>query len=380
MTRKDFFGQVVSRPLARLRSKSEAYSQVWKVIDQARSHRSDLGECPSWCFLPMRVLSSILSSDPQVERAMLKLGHAETVGLAAWRTTQGVYLFDQDTLDALWSTSIKGEIPVAVLEALPEWCCYVAFPKPRKVFGEMGATGFFVWLNYDPPTGRRELCFLMEEDKPLNERSYFGWWALVLAGTIEESIRSSLKQIEATQKRFDEARKRMEAGGQHGADMWLQSPRSNIRIPEMSKERSTFLVDHYWEIVPLVSLTLYLCSAEPDVAGREKFEPPYHPKPTRTRDGQKLFPPNAPQVWEVGYRIGATLRLTKEQFSQTNEHSGGSGDGTHVSPRPHLRQAHWHTFWTGPRTAPQQPRVRWLNPILVNDDGRLIPTVHRVVQ
>jgi hypothetical protein len=350
--------EIVQHPLGHLRSLSQRCRDVWKIAEQARLHRDDFGVCPNWCFLPIRALEKVLLPNRELHRTILfRIGVYDLLGLSAWRASQGVYLFDQDAFDAIWSTSIQGEIPVAVLERLPEWCCYIAFPDMRTIV-EIKAHGFFVWLNYDPTNGQRELHFLIEDGKSMDHQqpSMGGWWVLPLSGTLEDSIGAGLA------KHAD------------GSEKW-----ESVVGSRNSKNMHQFLVDHYHDIAPLICLTLYLCSAEPDVQGREKFQPPYHPQATATRHGPKLFPPDKPKVWEVGYRIGTTLRLAKESSLKTDSPRDESASGIHASPRPHLRRAHWHTFWIGPKTKAQEACVRWLHPILVNDDGRgIVPTVHRV--
>lgn len=39
----------------------------------------------------------------------------------------------------------------------------------------------------------------------------------------------------------------------------------------------------------------------------------------------------------------------------------------HAGPRPHVRRAHWHGFWSGPRKSEKQRTfsVQWLPPIAV---------------
>jgi hypothetical protein len=94
---------------------------------------------------------------------------------------------------------------------------------------------------------------------------------------------------------------------------------------------------------PLISLLLYLCSQTVDYrdsTGRRKT--PGRPLPVQTRKGPRIFPPNEPTIWETGYRMGAPLRHAL---------SGASGrEGSdRSSPTPHIRRAHWHSFWHGPR-------------------------------
>ena len=114
---------------------------------------------------------------------------------------------------------------------------------------------------------------------------------------------------------------------------------------------------------PLVSLVLYLCSqaAEIKEAGAGK-RVPTRPKPQKTKKGMRIFAPDHPSRWEVGYRLGAALRQA------LSEHEPAEPTGTHASPRPHIRRAHWHSFWVGKKDQPDARSVtlKWLPPIPVN--------------
>ncbi len=47
---------------------------------------------------------------------------------------------------------------------------------------------------------------------------------------------------------------------------------------------------------------------------------------------------------------------------------------------PHLRKAHWHHYWTGPKSDPDQRKlvVRWIHPVFVGQN-ETTPVVRRVV-
>ena len=57
--------------------------------------------------------------------------------------------------------------------------------------------------------------------------------------------------------------------------------------------------------------------------------------------------------------------------------------GGHASPRPHIRRAHWHSYWVGQKSQPEARSVvlKWLPPIPVNvlDTEDLTPTARDVV-
>ncbi len=58
------------------------------------------------------------------------------------------------------------------------------------------------------------------------------------------------------------------------------------------------------DLQPILSLVLYLCSAEADIGPGQRLRP----QPIRTKKGWKLFPPDMPVVVEVGYKIGQAIR------------------------------------------------------------------------
>lgn len=102
-------------------------------------------------------------------------------------------------------------------------------------------------------------------------------------------------------------------------------------------------------------MLLYLCSADPGLTRRHVPGQP----------GKRPSGGAATEVWLSGYRIGAALRQARLE----HEHKGPS-DGTGRSVTPHLRRAHFHSYWVGSRSDPdaRHLELRWLPPIPVNVD------------
>lgn len=101
-----------------------------------------------------------------------------------------------------------------------------------------------------------------------------------------------------------------------------------------------------------VSLLLYLCSDRRDMSAGTEVRG--RPKKRRV--------PAASTVVDVGFDIGPKLFAARKETSETSAESG-------KRVRSHIRRAHWHTYWTGPREQPT-PDVRWLHPILVHPTER----------
>ena len=105
-------------------------------------------------------------------------------------------------------------------------------------------------------------------------------------------------------------------------------------------------------VSPLVSLLLYLCSQAAEIWNSgDGLRVPVRPQPVKTKKGMRLFAPDRPMPWEVGYRLGAALRKawsTPEAASDT--------PGTHASPRPHIRRGTGIRTGSGPGPLPTPAR------------------------
>jgi hypothetical protein len=110
-------------------------------------------------------------------------------------------------------------------------------------------------------------------------------------------------------------------------------------------------------IQPYLSLVIYLCSKEPEYKGGSS---PSRPRPKRTKKGWRLFPASRPRVWAVGQDTGEAIARAHRQPSQQT--------GERTRPEPHIRRAHWHGFWVGPRGGERRFEYKWLPPIPVNVD------------
>ena len=126
------------RPGNILHSFSRLYPDAWKQVDEFRASRRELGDWPDWCFLPLAGIYAIVSKGKTLQSP----NQAHYIGilraLAAWRVSQGIYRFDPTTYDALWKTTVTGDIPTDVLFHLPEWCVYI--PTPDQTWQEPHST------------------------------------------------------------------------------------------------------------------------------------------------------------------------------------------------------------------------------------------------
>lgn len=321
------------RPLEHLRDLQRDYPLIWDQVADFRARKGgDLGNWPDWCYLPLAAAYAIASQggrlDPSRGAEVGRIG-----ALAAWRATKGVYRFDLDLFVNLIETPIAGHLPDELFERLPEWCVYIDLQGEWSGYLNQKLFGFYAHLESDVNDGRRELRLLLDTAGGLVPIPLH-----LTGGNLTEAI---------------------EAG-------WVEANKQGAGIEEDSLLTAPVKISK--AIAPMVSLLLYLCSEEPEIDdSRGGSKKPGAAPAIKTKRGLKEFPASAPSAWNVGWRIGSALRKASERSE------GDPGDGTHASPRAHIRRAHWHTYLTGKgRTT---PKLRWVSPILVGDRGQELPAV-----
>jgi len=242
-------------------------------------------------------------------------------------------------------TPVTHDLPGELLHRLPEWCVYIEL-------GRMTSSGFVhgVWarIGFDTQTREEELDLLSEVG------DHLVYVRRPLVGTLEDSLLVSLRDA------------RHLAGGD--PVKLLQAEMAHVDRRAMAE--------------PILSVVLYLCSANAEIRASGERQRPTRPTPRRRASGELRWPgASAPTIWETGTRLGAALRCAQDNLAEL------VGEGTGSSVRPHVRRAHWHACWVGAhesrarvaRTSrahesPARRReVRWLPPIRVNLDQDEVP-------
>jgi hypothetical protein len=321
-------------------SRDPSRARLFRAVDQARqSRRPDDPAWPPEVFLPLEAAGRIvLERGRAAGQSVQSPGDlvrpaAELQVFAAWRMTKGIYRFDPDLAAALMATEITGDIPAEPLARLPEWCVYVETPgldTPLLGGGTTPVHGVFALLD-GTAQGARLLTMALDTDAQL------AMTHLALGLPLAESLA------------------RREA-------QWRENCRRGIATEwHAGAEAAAAAL-----LTKVLGLLLYLCSEAPEIDGSGH---PGNPAPKRTKEGWRLFAADQSRTWDVGVRIGAALRLAREE-----PRSGEPGGGSHAGPRPHLRRAHWHTYRVGKGRT--EAVLRWLPPIPVNlEAGEALPAV-----
>lgn len=288
---------------------------------------------PDWCYIPTVVpcKSSSINKPRQFESMEEMYAYANRImtvsSMCTWNATKGIYRFDKEIYDSLIKQKLDGDIPCECLYHLPEWAVYVETPY-GIVFEKKKVIGFIAHLDYNLVTSEKGketdlqfVTFLEGEKEPRAYGLPIGF------GTIENAV--------------DEVRNIDKKAAEN----------SNVRI-----EYNSTNSECKDAITSMIQLLLYLCSEEPDMDSIQ------HPKYRKSISGT-VNGPREPRTWDVGVHISTTIRKYREQ--EKSEYTEECSH-THQSPRPHMRSAHWHTYWTGPKTEKQIPVIKWLPPIPVN--------------
>jgi hypothetical protein len=248
------------------------YPDAWRQVDECRARRKELGNWPEWCFLPLAVAQRIVAEGDALRSPSQAHLAGMLAALAAWRVTQGIYRFDATTLKAVSKMPITGDIPSEVLLHLPEWCVYV--PTPEQTWQGSYLNGFFAHLDYDMIDRRADLRLLLDLSGPAGDQLEPILIRLGkggIAAGVEAHFQENGRQFPVTMHTLD------------GECEQLTS-----------------------DVSPLVSLVLYLASRAVEireVGGGSRV--PVRPKAQKTKKGLRLFPPDHPTRWEVGFNLAS---------------------------------------------------------------------------
>ena len=341
------------RPRKILDRFSSRYPKCWRELEEFRKAADKLAPgWPEWCYIPAAACHAVVSrgKDDISQNPELIPDIGIMQALAGWRLTQSVYRFDPLLYQELTSTPVTGDIPVDILYTLPEWSVYIELQNDY-------AHGVWACLEWDANDGHSELRLVFDIDD-----GFLHPLPIHLGGTVEEGLQSM-----------------------------RQYARDNSPNNAFEKKLSEYgnLNNHYFNAINhllsnvggIVSLILYLCSEKPDLQSNSGKSAPGRPTAVKTKKhGKRYYPPKNPSLWEAGYRISTFLRQARQPVS--NDPVSGTGN-EHSSPAPHIRKAHWHTYWTGPRKDPnkRRPILKWIPPTPVGfswDTDVPVPTLKRV--
>lgn len=314
--------EVIDRLVGYERDLEATIPRAFEWLDVMRAERGRaLPEWPPWCLLPMAGAWDLATKAKAVDTRLRPLSVSIVPALSAlyaWRQGKTVWTFDEELAAALADTDGADRIPGEVLLSLPEWGIYVVQPEVMPA----PWTGFIAHLEHDTNTGNAELRFALD----MRDGTLAGIPVILSGDSLVESLEAADMAVLAHAELSGAAVHELPEGGVG-------------RLAEA--------------LVGSLALVCYICTKAADIT--EPDDPGFRPQ---RRQGP---PAGRPRQVAVGYRIGTALRSARSEG-----HTVGT-DGLHTARAPHLRRAHWHTYWTGPRDdeAVRKRELRWVGPVTV---------------
>lgn len=299
--------------------------------------------------------------------------------LAHWDTSKQVYRIGSELWDAI-ATEDGDELPVAILKRLPYDCLFIQ----RRWYGEHlqlcdAKTAAMFGESVMDVAERHEGCYCWIEDDTL----FIGDLVAetyrhtdVYSGDDKQVIKEIPMRVETEEIPLTDGmtlskyyalkeqtiRRENEEMYEDGMrDYPFLAGRDAGEIDEVLRNNAVecdYLLRH------VLGCLFYICSQEADV--RTVYVP--------HRNASRKSRQTDCTVHEAGFRIAPKLAAARRQYE--SETHCADGTGRHMPT--HVRRAHWHSYWTGPREDPSL-EIKWLSPIIVNGgDGDVQGVIHQI--
>lgn len=330
--------------LAALHRLEQRHPNVWSVADNLQNHfkRWQHREGSVFSLAEAELVSKKIQGEGDAPFSPALIG-----ALVAWRPTKSIYRFHPALYEALVETDLEGDVPSDVLLRMPSWAVYIETPPSENM--PFPTLGFWAYLSRLGKQNELELVGLWRPGADFQDAS-IDHERDVLAFSLPLG---NHPVADLTRMMFD--------GFEQDHD-----PSQNRN----GRENANAIINHV--VSAMLSLLLYLCSEEPDINDWE----PLKPKAKFFGTTRRWIVAKDVRQWEVGIRLGAALDPSSREIRGNSTNDPGMGS----SPRPHIRRAHWHSYWIGKRGG-QTVSLRWLPPIPVNtiDDTALPAVIHPVI-
>lgn len=332
-------------PLEILKKITEQYPKAWDQMAMFHNKNGspDLASWPEWCYTPMSAALAVASKGYDLNKLPIDIrmnftSIAQAIfAMAPWRLSKEVYVIDEDLKDILFEQNGELDIPDEVFLQLPYPCFYVELPN--TYYRTEKIHGFFVTLEYDVNNGDREL-------KPVfltTTGDIFSYSIHIGTKTIEESV--NLLDKQALENTNGDKELKLLA----------------LKAIQESGETKVFLKQ-------ILQVILYILAQNAEIT-------PSSEQNTVMKRGKSIKDKYSEiRKWDVGIRVGTAIR---QQKAREHTEQIERKQNRHSSPRPHMRRGHWHHFWTGSKTQPEERKLilKWLSPMTVAADPDDVPVV-----
>lgn len=352
---------------------NKQFPNIWAAVKKNRENIHSLKEngapafpaMPSWMEMTTGLVHYTVSHTPAYEAVMTAarfqgmnkfIEKMEDLTILApvyaWKKSKNVYRFAPELYNELIHQELDTSVNMDVFFQLPQYGTYVETPGLRR--DNKAVKGVLAYIEQQPTANDEylyclNLCYFMNDKDTPHTVDIF-MYNMDGHTTLEMSFNNVFDAL-------DEYNEKIESTT-ITKDLYKEVMNRD-RFKKQIKESSPFL-----------NLLMFLCSKEPDISEASKPETHHHGKHNKHTD--------EPKEWDVGIRISRMLLRSK-----SNEQGNPEGNGLGSAKRPHIRSAHWHSYWIGPRDETYPNRriiIKWLPPIPINvRDEEALPVVIREV-
>lgn len=306
-------------PLALVRKWQNKIPSCYAALDNVVATMSHIW--PDVCPVPISAAYAVVMQLGGGDRYDATIACAEMTACYAWRKHKIIYRFDPDLSAELAAQArdYKSEdtLPIDIMLHPPYPCVYISCPG---VLGEY-VHGFFAWIEWDT---NRSIYEFRVQNVMKNMQKSLPLMLDLCGDTLQACIGATISE----------------------------SARNGSRPFPVPK------VEEMQIILTALNHYLYICSADADT----EPDPVQSRITRRTPEIRDKF--REIELKNVGVRIGSALRRSRYPgHTEQSERTPGTG----VKKRPHTRRGHWHHYWTGPKSNPQERKLilKWTHPILV---------------
>lgn len=338
MPRKKHNDIEVPVPLKMVQDFKKKYPDVWETCDVAIQVAKESPDMIDFKWDESRVIlpsvfgvaiTQLLHNKSNQKYDPTDVAHI--VALYSWRRYKEIYSFDSDFAELLMESADSNlTIPVMALLRTP----YPSFYVQIVGNSSLGFKGFFCNFDYMRTADGEEvnlaINFLAIADEytlaiPLYIKENF---------TIEDSVHE-LRTILSDVELIDDKNANYETSLSAGADF----------------------------ISKAIQLVLYICAANAEISENPK-QKAITRKPTNNTQPKDAL--REVRKWDVGYRIGKTIRAASSDVTKTIEHSMTKNHKS-SHKRPHMRRGHFHRYWIGSESDGSKALIlKWVAPMFIN--------------
>ena len=271
------------------------------------------------------------------------------LAVSGWRQAKMVYDFSPALTEALYRQGEEGHLAVGT--ALLQLPCWAAYIRPNyRDSGDENDKGYdsFVCRDFDKAPVLRFLS-VTKTGKPDLE---FVLYLRDEEETFEEAICHTAERLAERWKKA-------------GSLAAVQESLGGMTFDEESLQET---VRFFGKVIrKWLMLVLYLSAGNAEI----RRDPSHFFR--RTRKVADI--PREVESFLVGEKTGLRLMTLRRRAAASSEEK--SSGGHHRSPLAHLRRAHWHTYYMGPRKggAERKRVLKWIAPILVGTGGNPLDMV-----